>query len=245
MAKKTVADEAQKPAQQPTPEERGPTIEDRFAEFSARYKWYFIAPLAVIVIAAVALVIASSRNRAQSNAAEAAFRTAKTTADYETVAAQYPGTVSGRLALVRAADQLFRDGKYAEARAKYEAFLATRPDPLLAAPVRASVIQTYIREKNYTAAIEACNALLNAEGRQFAERQAMYYEAYCYEQLGQLGEAQTWYGKVAPPATSRADPVAQRAWWRRGRERLSEVQLRLIPKAPDLVGPSGNVPSPS
>jgi tetratricopeptide (TPR) repeat protein len=246
MAKKIAAETKQMAGKQPPAEERGPTIEDRFAEFSARYKWYFIVPLVLVIALMIALVIGSGRARIHRKAAMTALRTAKTAADYETVAAEYPATFSGRLALVRAGDQLFRDGKYADARAKYEAFLASRPDPLLGIPVRTGVIQTYIRQKDYTAAIEACDGLLEADGRQFAEHQAMYYKAYCYEQLGQLKDAETWYKKVAPLPTSRADyAVMQRSWWARGWQRLDEVQRRLKQKPEDTLAPViRDVPSP-
>jgi tetratricopeptide (TPR) repeat protein len=230
MAKKTVAEATQKGAKAVAPEERGPTIEDRFAEFSARYKWYFIAPIAAIIVVVIVLAIVSGHKHAQRKAALEALRTAKTTADYENVAKTYPGTFAGRQALVRAGEQLFREGKYAEARAEYESFLATRPDTLLAIPVRTAVVQTYIREGNYTAAIDACNALLDAEGRQYAERQAMFYIAFCYEKLGNDTEAKTWYEKVSPSPQNRWDTAMERPWWALGWQRLNELRRRLEPK---------------
>ena len=126
MAKKIAPEGTKKAAKQPAAEERGPTIEDRFAEFSARYKWYIFVPLGLIVIAVIMFAVLTARANARERAATAALRTAQTPADYEAVATQHPGTFSGRLALVRAGDQLFREGKYAEARAQYEAFLSKK-----------------------------------------------------------------------------------------------------------------------
>ncbi|MBN1917403.1 MAG: tetratricopeptide repeat protein [Verrucomicrobia bacterium] len=222
-----------KATKQPTTEERGPSIEDRFAEFSARYKWYLFAPLGILIVLVIVLAIRSGQTNAQRRAAAAALRTARTAAEFESVTAKYPATFAGRLALVRAGDQLFREGKYPEARAKYTDFLAAKPDPLLAIPVRASVVQTCIREKDYTAAIAECDLLAEADGRDFALHQAMYFKGYCYEQLGRLDDAKIWYEKAAPRpqnqlGTQQAYYAAmQRPWWQRSTERLGEV-TRLI-----------------
>lgn len=225
MAKKKADKKKQKGTKEPPPEEQGPRLEDRVAEFSSRYKWLFIVPIAVLAIVTIAVAVVSGQKRSQRKAALQEFRSAKTADGYEAVAEQYPATIPGKQALVRAGDLLYNEGKYAEARANYEAYLATDPHPILAIPVRTDVVQTYIREKNYEAALKECNAILAAEGRQFAERQARYYAGYCSEKLGRTKEAREWYQKLTeiPEGRQLDRSIYMQPWRQMAQRRLSEL----------------------
>jgi tetratricopeptide (TPR) repeat protein len=222
MAKKTAA------AAQPGPkketaaaEERRPTAEDRFAEFSARYKWYFFVPILIAVGAAIVLGIAAQHRRSHQRAARAAYQAAGTLEQFEAVAAKYPDSFVGRRALVKAGDLLYNQGKYAEARDKYAAYLATKPDPALGMPVRMAVVQTYIAEKDYAAAIGMCKEILGTKGREFVETQAIYYMGYCHELSGDLEAAKVEYQKIGSASET------QGAWSMLAQQRLDELTRRI------------------
>jgi tetratricopeptide (TPR) repeat protein len=177
-------------------EERRPTTEERFADFSARYKWFFFAPLLIAIAAVVVLAVVSGQHRNRRAASIEAYRAARRVEDFDAVAARYRGTFDGARSLVRAGDLLYSQGRYAEARERYEAYLATGPDPALGIPVRTAIVQTYIAQKDYAGAVAACKAILAAGGREYAQMQAMYYRGYALELSGDLKGAADEYGKV-------------------------------------------------
>jgi len=200
MAKKKTAKgaETKGPAtkQDAEAEERRPTLEDRFAEFSARYKWYVFVPILVGIVAVVVLTVHSETSKRQARNALEVFDAARTVADFDAVAKQYPRRFSGRMALVRAGELFFDQGKYAEARQRYQAYLDTDPDPLLAMPVWMALVQTYIAEKDYAKGVSTCDVVLAQPGNEYVRMQALYYKGYCYELNGDTELAMVEYGKV-------------------------------------------------
>lgn len=209
MAKKTAAagshlkgkKERAAAEQQPDAGERGPTTEERFAAFSARYQWYFIVPLVAAIVVVVVLAVGSNQRTKRRRASLAAFESAGSVEQYDAVAREYARSFVGGRALVEAGDLLYAQGHYAEARHRYEAYLKAKPDPELAMLAWTAIVQTYIGEGNYAAGIKACEQALGseeigAEGRQIAERQLFYYTAYCYELSGDLKNASEWYDKL-------------------------------------------------
>jgi tetratricopeptide (TPR) repeat protein len=180
-------------------EERRPTFEDRFAEFSARYKWYVFVPIAIAMVAVIVLAVVSGQHKRRARNALEAFGAARTAAEFNAVAKQYPRTFPGRNALVRAGDILYGQGEYAEARKHYEAYLNTDPDPVLAMPIWMAIVQTYVAEKDYAKGISTCDTILIQPGSEYVRMQALYYKGYCYEMSGDTERAMIEYGKVTLP----------------------------------------------
>jgi len=228
---------AKKTATQPlggmkkTPEAKSrPTAEDRFAEFSARYKWWFFVPILAGIVIVIVLAVVSGQRTKRRQASLEAYETARTVEDYEAVAEAFPGTFAGDRALVEAGDLLFEQGQPAAARERYTAYLATDPDPALGMPVRTAIVQTYIAEKNYAGAIEACNAILETPGREFVEMQVLYSRAYCYEMRGELEAAKAEYLKVLQPGESQQGIGA---WVVLAGKRQRELERKLKEKKPE------------
>jgi len=242
MAKKTAAASSQRKEkkggaadrEQADAAERGPTTEERFAAFSARYQWYFIAPLVVAVVVVIVLAVGSSHRTKHRRASIGAFESAGSIEEYDAVAREYPKSFVGGRALVEAGDLLYDQGRYAEARGRYEAYLETGPDPALAMLSWTAIVQTYIAEKDYAAGIAACEEALGSEeigakGRAVAERQLLYYTAYCYELSGDLENANVWYKKLVK------SQEGSNSWAMLADRRLEDVQRRL--KAPAETEP--------
>ena len=209
---------------QATNETRGPTAEDRFAAFSARYKWYFFVPILAGIVLAIILAIASDQRRRERLASIQTYDAARTVEDFDAVADDFPGTFLGRQALATAGDLLFEQRRYAQAREHYNAYLATAPEPALGAPVRTAIVQTYIAEADYLAAIDACNETLNAPGRDFVEMQTLYYRAYCYEMRGDLENAKAEYLKVTRAAEAAG---GMGVWYAPAQMRLATIERKL------------------
>lgn len=205
-------------------EERGPTTEQRFADFSARYKWYLFAPLLIAIVVVVVLAVGSSQHRKRRLASIEAYRAARRVEDLDAVAERYRGTFAGARAFVSAGDLLYKQRRYAEARERYEAYLATNPEPALGMPVRTTIVQTYIAQKDYSGAVAECQAILGAPGREYAETQAMYYRAYALELSGDLKGASDEYSKLLD--AQKQGGVSSR-WGGLAQERLGEVVRKL------------------
>jgi tetratricopeptide (TPR) repeat protein len=237
MAKKAIADDAdaKEPAkkQKAQTEERQPTLEDRFAEFSSRYKWFVFVPLLIAIGIVVVLSIHSGQRKRLARNALEAFDMARTAPAFDAVAAQYPNTFAGRSALVQAADMLYDQGKHAEARKRYQAYLDTDPDPLLGMPVWMAIVQTYIAEKDYAKGISTCNAVLAEPGSEYVRMQAHYYKGYCHEMSGNAEEAMVEYGKVAS-RDQQGGP-----WYGPAQARLTELQRKTAAALREAAGVAG------
>lgn len=231
--------------EQPDTAERGPTTEERFAEFSARYQWHFIVPLLAAIVVVIVLAVGSSQRGKHRRASIAAFESAGSVEEYDAVAGEYGGTFVGARALVEAGDLLYEQGEYAEARRRYEAYLETDPDPALAMLAWTAIVQTYIADKDYAAGIKACEEALGSEqigpeARESAERQIFYYTAYCYELSGDLGTAKQWYEKLTK------GPEAGGPWAMLADRRLDHVQGRLAAhKGTEPKDPEKDIDTPS
>lgn len=229
MAKKTAA-QPLGAIKKTSEEARRPTTEERFAEFSARYKWWVFVPILVGIVIVIVLAVSSGQRKKRLQASLDAYEAARTVEDYEAVAERFPGTFAGNRARARAGDLLLEQGKPAAARERYTAYLATNPDPALGMPVRTAVVQTYIAEENYAGAIEACNAILETPGRDVVEIQALYLRAYCYEMRGDLEAAKAEYLKVLQP---REAQQGGGAWIVLAGKRQRELERKLKEKKPE------------
>ncbi len=212
--------------EQPDTAERGLSTEERFAEFSARYQWYFIAPLVAAVVVVIVLAVGSSQRSKHRRASLGAFQSAGSVEEYDAVASEYGGSFVGARALVEAGDLLYKQGDYAEARRRYEAYLETDPDPALAMLARTAIVQTYIADTDYAAGIKACQEALGSEritpeAREIAKRQIFYYTAYCHELSDDLEAAKDWYEKLT------TGQEAGGPWTMLASRRLVDVQRRL------------------
>jgi len=82
---------------------------------------------------------------------------------------------SEALAIVTAADEAYKAGRYAEARVEYEKLLSARPD--LAASLHRQIARCYSQEHNYAKELEHLQPLLDAEPQNVAIRLLMAQEA--------------------------------------------------------------------
>lgn len=233
MAAKTAAAPRPGGKKDAADEERGPTTEERFAAFSARYKWYLFIPILAAIVLAIVLAIASAHKKTIRRAAIEADGAARAVEDLDAMARRYRGTFVGDRAHVRAADLLYDQGRYAEARERYTAYLDTGPDPALGMPVRAALVQTYIAEHDYAAAIKACDDTLDKPGREFVEQQVIYYKAYAFELSGDLEEAQNEYRKLLTGADPEQGRSPKWAWLAREREEELNRKLKAQSKKPE------------
>ena len=215
--------------------ERGPTTEERFAAFSARYKWYFFAPVLVLIAVVIVIAVVSGQRTTMLEASVEAGRTARTLEELDEVARQYAGTFAGDRALVCAGDLLYDEGRYAEARGRYQAYLERDPDPALGMLARATIVQTYLDEHDYAGAIEACDDAFGRHERESIENQLSYYKAYAYEMSGDAQKATQEYAKITQVESGRAG--ANTAWSRPARKRLIDIGR--------TPAPTGRPPAPA
>jgi len=235
MAKKTASGPYPTGKQDVPQQDQTPTTEERFVEFSSRYKWHFFAPILAAIVIVIVLAVVSAQHKRHVNASIEAWRTAHSVEDLDTLAREYPGTFSGDRALVKAGGLLFDQGKFDEARAKYTAYLETKPEPMLGILARAAIVQTYIGEQDYDAAIKACDDALASEGREYVETQITYWKGYAYEQSGDLEKAKEEYGKILP--TTEAQAKAGGPWITLATERARTVSraLKAREKKPEII----------
>ncbi len=93
-----------------------------------------LAGIAALAVAGGVLAINNQRKAEQSTAANTALLTAEmknpgkaSASDYATVASQFPGTAAAERALILSASTLFKDGRYSEAKARFNEYLSTHP----------------------------------------------------------------------------------------------------------------------
>ena len=97
-------------------------------------------------------------------------------------------------------DELYKEGKYAEARAEYEKVLAARPDLVM---VHRSIALTYGREHDYPNALKELDAVLEKEPNQ---GQLLQLAVDAALQMGDAQRATQYLSRIDP--ASLADPIA-------------------------------------
>jgi outer membrane protein assembly factor BamD (BamD/ComL family) len=115
------------------------------------------------------------------------------------VAAAHPGTGAGGRALLLAADAFFRDGKFSEAQAQFEAFLREHPENPLA-PFAALGVAASMDSMNKTnEALAAYKDLLSRFAGSTVTAQAKLGLARLYEGRGEPAQALKFYDELTRP----------------------------------------------
>lgn len=122
--------------------------------------------------------------------------------------------------LLEEARREFNTGRYAAAK---KSFLKVRQISKLSSGYRceASVFYAtcFVRENNYKAGIEELGRFINEYPRSFWTPQAYFDLAYCYRNLGKVGQARGFYHKIISmfPITT---------WASYSRKCLQELELK-------------------
>ena len=176
-----------------------------------------------------------NRNQAETEASAALFRVDKPGARSETapeanaqaflrVATAHPGTSAGARALLLAADALFRENKYAEAKAQFENFLRDYTENPLAATAALGVAACLDAMDKTNEALTAYQDVASRFAGSAVVAQAKLGLARLYEAKNDLAPALRVYEELTRPN-------AQSAW-------SSEAAMRreqLLSKHPELV----------
>jgi tetratricopeptide (TPR) repeat protein len=109
----------------------------------------------------------------------------------------YDGTDAGRVARLYRAHSLFNLGRYAEARAEYQAFRDTAGSGYLSGLALLNMAQCSELESDYPAAVAACQELIDSAAEfQFPLDTALYALADCHLESGDQEQAASLYQRV-------------------------------------------------
>lgn len=169
-----------------------------------------------------------------------------TAAEYLKVAEQHAGTPAGERALLFAADRLFTEGKFPEAKARFEKYLAANPTGPAAAIALMGVAACQEAAGETDKAVATYQQVLAQHSAAPEAHQARLALGLLHEQKNQGEQALRLYDEVL-----RAKPVSV---WRMEAEMRREQLLRKDPKlalgataaasaATTLVAPATNAPA--
>jgi predicted negative regulator of RcsB-dependent stress response len=138
---------------------------------------------------------AAMRKAGAAKAAEAGRRlaTARSIAEIEAVAEEFPDTPSGATALLRVARQEYQAGRYDAARERYRQFRQQVPDHPLAAATALGEAMCLEGAARYEEAVASCLAFLEAQPDSAFAPLAQFCRARSLEQLGRAEEARAVY----------------------------------------------------
>ena len=214
---------------------------------------YAGAAILAIWLAAYTYQHVRTGKEAEANAALAALskpadksgKAAPTTAaDYLRVAEQHAGTHAGERAVLFAADRLFTEGKFAEARARFDKVSAANPAGPMAAIALMGVAACQEAVGEADKALLTYQQLLTQHGGAPEAHQAKLALGLLHEAKSQGDQALRFYDEVL-----RAKPASV---WRAEAEMRREQLLRKDPKlalgsasaaASTLVTPATNTPA--
>lgn len=169
--------------------------------------------------------------QAEANAALAALhkpadrngkQSPPTAGEYLKVAEQHAGTPAAGRALLFAADRFFSEGKFAEAKSRFEQFLAANPSSPMAAVALMGVAACQETAGEADKAMGSYNQLLSQHGGSSEAHPARLALGLLHEQKKQPDQALRLYDEV-----SRAKPVTV---WRTEAEMRRDLLLRQHPQ---------------
>ncbi len=118
------------------------------------------------------------------------------------VALTHPGTSAGAQALLLGAEALFRENKFAEAKAQFENFLQTYPDHPVAPTAAFGIAASLDAIDRTNEAATAYQDVVNRYPGSVAASQAKLGLARLYEAKGDPAQALKIYDELARPASS-------------------------------------------
>jgi len=154
---------------------------------------------------------------------------------YLLVASKYPGTLAGQRARLEACATLFSAGRYADAQAQFQGFLAAETASPLAAQARLGIAASLEAQGKLDEALAAYRSAAGKPGSPEAIA-AKFALGRVLELQGKLAEAVNAYQETLrePLAGSMANEAGQR---------IALLQAQLVPAKPAVV-PSAKTPTP-
>lgn len=115
-------------------------------------------------------------------------------------------------ALYRGAFDALKEGRYAEARAGFEAFLQAYPDHELAANAQYWIGEVYYVDKDFAAALDAFGQVFNTHPQARKVPDALLKAGYCHYELKQFAAARERLRRVVAdfPGSTAAREAAER-----------------------------------
>ncbi|MEN9575518.1 MAG: Tetratricopeptide repeat-like domain [Verrucomicrobiota bacterium] len=161
--------------------------------------------------------------------------------EYLRVAEQHAGTPAGERASLYAADRLFTEGKFPEAKARFEKYLATNPTGPTAATALMGVAACQEAAGDADKAIATYGQVLTQHGSAPEAQQAKLALGMLHELKKQPELALRQYDAVlsAKPATVWRMEAEMR------REQLVRLNPQLVPGTPAVVAPASTVVLPA
>jgi TolA-binding protein len=158
------------------------------------------------------------------------------------VATAHPGTSAGAQALLFGTEALFRENKFAEAKAQFENFLRTYPDHPLAATAAFGIAACLDAMDKTSEALTAYQDVVSRYAGSVVASQAKLGLARLYETKGDLAQALRIYDELARP-------TASSAWGAEASARREQLLAhhpevaRTNPPAPVFPSALSNVPA--
>ncbi len=182
----------------PLPQKPVPVAEDweQFLTWARKHGGTAVTILLAALVVGVALWSLLSRQERRAEQAAQALAAARSSADFETIVAEYPKADAAPIALLSLAKIQFDMGNYEAAMMRYQDFLASWPEhPLQNSAVLGRLF--CLEAQGHQGALQEAEAGFSQFARNHPEHylfpQARLGEARCKQALGQLEEARALY----------------------------------------------------
>ncbi len=203
-----------------------------------RYGKPALTILIVVLIAIAAVLITVRRNHSKEQTASALLSQARSIPDLDAILSDYGKTAVAPNALLSLAKLYFDTSNYEIAYAKYEEFINKYPDHQMLPTAELGRIYC-IEARNYDSALSDAATQFGAFAAEhkdsFLAPQAVFGQARCYEQLGQLEEARAVYEDFVANNT-------EGMWNMRAEDSLNQINKK-ISASNDGIMPTAE-PSP-
>ncbi len=191
-----MSDTQQTPSKPAVPEHHHHDELAEVKQFIETYGKPLATAVLVVLVAVAVFQITSTRRRNQAEQASARLSEARSIPDLEAILSDFGKTAAAPQALLSLAKLYFDNGNYEIAFSKYEEFINTYPENRMLPTAKLG--RAYcIEARNYESALQEAAvafrdfAAENADS--FLAPQAIFGQARCYEQLGQLEDARMVY----------------------------------------------------
>jgi predicted negative regulator of RcsB-dependent stress response len=157
--------------------------------FWERYKKEVMAILIIALLAVAAYGGYRIYSDRQATAAAARLSSAKTSADFQKVISDYPGTPSGESAYLLLADAQRNEKKFSEANATLQTFLDKFPKHELAGTARLAMAGNFEAMGKKDDALTAYQRLVSGDPHGFAAPIALYSQIHLFKEKKQIEDA--------------------------------------------------------
>ena len=209
---------------------------DLLTWYEVNKKAVFIG-LGVIVAAAAGVILWKGQVRSKLETSSgallailAATKEKAPIAELQKIIADHPGTPAAAQAALLAGKSLFEDGKFAEARAQFDAAANSNGTDDLAASAQYGLAACFDAENKTTEALNAYQQVIDFPGARHLAGLARITKGRVHESLGQFKEALALYDAVIKLPTSASATEA------------SQLRTELVRRHPELETRSAEPP---